>query len=457
MSAVRKHLSDVIAVKDLGGLRRPPRPRQLLASIDGRQVGTLSEADTLWAFTYSREWLARPDNFPLAPSLPLQDAPIQDGASFRPVQWYFDNLLPEEAQRQLMAADAKVDSADAFALLAFYGAESAGSLTLLEQGDALAPGRMEELPDTVLSERIRGLPAHSLAATAPKRMSLAGAQHKLAVIERGGALFQPTGAEASTHILKPDNVSGHYPHSVANEWFVMRLAGRMGLEVPRVSRRYVPEPVFLIERFDRQAGTDGVARLHAIDACQLLNMALQFKYQGSVETLRAIAMTCRERLVTRIRLYQWLVFNALVGNSDAHLKNLSFLVDHDGVHLAAHYDLLCTVCYESMAYEGTQWPDASTLAWPIMDAPRFADLRAGHLIEAGGVLGLPETMAADLLERQRSRIGGEADRLLGEVEGENATMSGGWAMGARLEGEMRCLRAIRHVVVQEMVERLKRR
>jgi serine/threonine-protein kinase HipA len=34
----------------------------------------------------------------------------------------------------------------------------------------------------------------------------------------------------------------------------MRLAERVGIQVPVVDYRYVPEPVYIIERFDR-AGT----------------------------------------------------------------------------------------------------------------------------------------------------------------------------------------------------------
>src|SRR3546814_626499 len=139
-------------------------------------------------------------------------------------------------------------------------------------------------PYPTLFRSIRALPQHSLAAGAQKCMSLAGAQHKLVVILRDGQLLQPVGSEPSTHILKPDHPDPDYPHSAVNEWFVMRLARRMGLTVPDVSRRYVPEPLYLIERFDRSLGPAGVQRLHAIDACQLLNLDRQFKYQqGSIE------------------------------------------------------------------------------------------------------------------------------------------------------------------------------
>jgi hypothetical protein len=82
-------------------------------------------------------------------------------------------------------------------------------------------------------------------------MSLAGAQHKLAVVLQDGALFEAAGATPSTHILKPDHPDTDYHHSAINEWFVMRLAKRLGIDVPDVHRRYVPSPVYLIDRFDR--------------------------------------------------------------------------------------------------------------------------------------------------------------------------------------------------------------
>ncbi|RZT29045.1 HipA N-terminal domain-containing protein [Cupriavidus agavae] len=79
--------------------------RALIASIDGKVVGTLRADHDIWSFEYDARWLADPKGFPLSPALPLDD-PIVDGSAHRPVQWFFDNLLPEEAQRTLMARDA---------------------------------------------------------------------------------------------------------------------------------------------------------------------------------------------------------------------------------------------------------------------------------------------------------------------------------------------------------------
>ena len=181
-------------------------PRTLVARIDDALVGQLQEMAGSWSFQYAEAWLSTPDRFALSPALPLQPEPICDGASLRPVQWYFDNLLPEEGQRTLLAKDARIDGADAFSLLAWYGAESAGSLTLLPPDAAIEQRPvLHPLTDSALSARIRQLPRAPLTHAAVKRMSLAGAQHKLAVVLADDALFEPAGAFASAHILKPDH------------------------------------------------------------------------------------------------------------------------------------------------------------------------------------------------------------------------------------------------------------
>lgn len=431
--------------------------RPLCASINKTAVGILQEVGGLWTFQYAEAWLHNPLGFALSPHLPLAAEPLLDGASQRPVQWYFDNLLPEEGQRVLLAGDAKLDAADAFGLLAWFGAESAGAVTLLPP-DA-APETTEPLrllPDDALEGRIRQLSKTPLTHGAIKRMSLAGAQHKLAVVLQDGALFEPAGATPSTHILKPDHPDEDYPHSVVNEWFVMRLAKRLGLDVPDTQRRYVPSPVYLIDRFDRIPDGHTWQRRHVIDACQLLGLDRSFKYsQGSMESLAALANACRSPAVARLRLFGWLVFNALVGNSDAHLKNLSFLVSHEGVQLAPFYDLLSVASYDSPAFGKKGWPAKTQLAWPILGERHFSDINRTLLLEAGAALNLAKGTAERLLENLRSRAVQGAEALYAEVETENAQIAHARPeLSATMAGESRCLRTILHTVVKEMAKQI---
>lgn len=431
--------------------------RSLRASIHRTEVGTLREAAGLWSFQYAADWLGDPRCFALSPHLPLTAESLLDGATRRHVQWYFDNLLPEEGQRVLLAADAKLDAADAFGLLAWYGAESAGSVTLLPPDAAPQTAEpLRPLPDDALETRIRQLPRAPLTHAAIKRMSLAGAQHKLAVVLHDSALFEPAGATPSTHILKPDHPDGDYPHSVINEWFVMRLARRLGLDAPDVHRRYVPSPVYLIDRFDRVPEARGWRRRHVIDACQLLGLDRSFKYsQGSMESLAGLADACRSPAVARSRLFGWLVFNVLVGNGDAHLKNLSFLVSHEGVQLAPFYDMLSVAAYDTPAFDKNGWPARTPLAWPILGARHFSDINRGLLLEAGASLNLARGTAGRLLENLRGRAVREAEALYAEVEAENARIAHARPeLSATMAGESRCLRTILHTVLKETTRQI---
>lgn len=432
--------------------------RYLIASINQLEVGRLQEVSGLWSFQYSKAWLKNSASFALSPHLPLTPDAQMDGASLRPVQWYFDNLLPEEGQRILLAKDAKIDAADAFGLLAWYGAESAGSLVLLPPD---APFQSDEglrtLPDETLEKRIQELPKAPLTHAAIKRMSLAGAQHKLAVVLRDGEMFEPAGSTPSTHILKPDHPDEDYAHSVVNEWFVMTLAKRMGLDVPDVHRRYVPSPVYLIDRFDRFVGEQGWQRRHVIDACQLLGLDKSFKYtQGSMDRLGEIAAACRSPAVARTNLFRWLVFNVLVGNSDAHLKNLSFTVSYEGIQLAPFYDLLSVAVYDTPAFDKKSWPQKTELAWPILNVNHFANINRQLLIDAAAVLNISKSTAVRLIDNLCNRIESESLLLYTEIQNDNNNIiQARPEISATIAGESRCLRTILHLVIKEMVQRLR--
>src|SRR5215470_11653515 len=108
--------------------------RTLIVYLNPQRIGTLSEGNDLWNFQYDPQWVAATGSFDLSPALPRSTALHQDGGTDRPVQWYFDNLLPEEGMREALSREAKIPGEDAFALLEYLGSESAGSLILLPPG-----------------------------------------------------------------------------------------------------------------------------------------------------------------------------------------------------------------------------------------------------------------------------------------------------------------------------------
>ncbi|HUE92329.1 HipA domain-containing protein [Pseudomonas sp.] len=433
-------------------------PRVLNIWINSVMVGALREFNGLWAFAYSQEWLNREDAHPLCPGLPLQSEEHVDGASVRPVQWYFDNLLPEEGQRLLIAQSVGRAFEDAFGLLEYFGAESAGSLTLLPPGEVPEAGGLRALSYEELSTRIQDMPRVPLAERSAKKMSLAGAQHKVAVILRDGQILEPTGSTPSTHILKPDHPDVAWAHSVINEWFVMTLAKRLGLNVPQVTRLYVPQPVYLIERFDRLPEQPDWRRLHCIDACQLTGLSREFKYSaGSVSRLNTITKLCVPPVKAREALFKWLVFNVLVGNEDAHLKNLSFLVGRKGVALSPFYDLLCTAVYGTRAFDQDKWPGQAALAWPLNGVANLSAVSRALLVEVGVDMGIKPATANKHIDQLADNAYAQAKALQEEVAQQNeALIQTRPEIRATLNGEMRLLRAMVEIVIREMARQIRR-
>lgn len=446
--------------------------RSLLVTINQRLVGELYEGDDLWSFEYDPLWAAASDGFDLSPALPRAKLHLADGGTSRPVQWYFDNLLPEELLRQAIAKEAGIKGEDAFALIEYLGAESAGSLTLLPPGQALPEiGHMRALTDADLSQRIAALPQQTLNKSAPKRMSLAGAQHKLLVIVADDRLYEPEGATPSTHILKPSHPDANsYPASVFNEYATMRLAHAARLKVPAVAMRYVPEPVYIIDRFDRrvqfrtkssrrdevdQTVAPDVQRLHIIDACQLLNKARTFKHSGaSLKALVDVINLTTNKIDTRIRLFRWLVFNILVANDDCHLKNLSFYMAPDGVALAPHYDLLATGAYYTRAFadEKATWSQVR-MAFELPGALHFGDVTLDSVLRAGAVLGVPEQPARRIVNEIVSRVPVALAKLAVDLEHRRTELAA-QALPA-LASETRLLHVLERIVLREMLQRLK--
>ena len=90
-----------------------------------------------------------------------------------------------------------------------------------------------------------------------------------------------------------------------------------------------------------------------------------------------------------------------------------------------------------------------------MGAQRFAELKRATLLDAGGVLNLAKLTASRLLDNLCERIVPAAETLYADIQAENASLVAYQpALAATLAGESRCLRAIVHGVIKEMVRQM---
>src|SRR5205807_2436332 len=141
-----------------------------------------------------------------------------------------------------------------------------------------------------------------------------------------------------------------------------------------------------------------------------------FKHVGAtLESLVAIIDLATNKLATRLGLFRWLVFNIAVANDDSHLKNISFHVDHEGIRLAPHYDLLSTGTYhtKAMADENGRWA-AVPMTFALPGAATFGDVTYESVVEAGRMLGLPLPVIQRIIIDVVSRVETEFERIVQE-------------------------------------------
>jgi len=345
----------------------------LSAWIGEQQVGTLSYHDDTgrFSFTYEQAWIAQPGAYPVSPALPFHRPDQQtDELHSVNVRRFFENLLPEGKALEDAASTHAVSKGNLFGLLRWLGQESTGALALLPEGSTPAEvdPAMREVTFGELSERIHDRANRPFNVWDGRvRMSIAGYQDKLSVfVDDEGKLFLVEGKLASTHILKPEPMNPKLSQLVVNEHFCLKLAATLGIPSAEVEILRVPEPVLMVKRFDRIKHNSHVERLHVVDSCQALNLSVNHKYERnfgsgrdvanirdgvSFEKLFSTSPLTQSEAATRMTLIRWTILQYLIGNSDAHGKNISFLIEPGGLRLAPAYDLVSVCIYPDIEHE----------------------------------------------------------------------------------------------------------
>jgi serine/threonine-protein kinase HipA len=366
------------------------RQDRLEVTYRGFVAGHLEATSEGLVFTYHPRWLATRGALPLSLTMPLSEFPYADAV----VGPWVANLLPEEAVGRAFARALGVSAGDGFAMLREAGSDTAGafSFEVPATGENREDnGFYEPVVDYVARHREKGgakdrgleptAEAGALRALLGElaerpffvdeegvRLSLAGGQVKtaLAAIDAAGRptlalggegvrFAVPYGTAASTLIVKPDNPK--LLGIVEIEAYCLALAACVGLETPAWRILAAEDRIALaVARFDRtiverRDGTAEVRRLHQEDFCQLLGYEPRRKYEtaaGGGARLADLIGVAKRYLEPRdrLRFLDYVVFNILVGNTDAHAKNYSVLVGENGARLAPIYDVNSVLAWD---------------------------------------------------------------------------------------------------------------
>lgn len=334
-----------------------------------RVAGTLTRTSrNQLSFAYDGEYANSPTATPLSISMPTQ-IPTHRGSSVNAWLW---GLLPDDAQvRDRWGRHFQVSTASPFSLLATpLGEDCPGAVrfvgpdrldAVLDEDAAHRDGDSPEedlrwLDEDDVANLLRGLLRdHTawLGANFSGRFSLAGVQAKTALLDHDGKWAEPNGRFATSHILKPA-ISGLDEHDL-NEHLCLLAMRHAGLPVVRTRlARFDDVTAVVVARYDRLGHGLRRRRLHQEDMCQALGLRPDMKYQSDggpspEDVAGLIRRTHPGRAASAaIRTFlDALIWNWIIGGTDAHAKNYSLLLAGPEVRLAPLYDIASALPYDT--------------------------------------------------------------------------------------------------------------
>lgn len=267
-----------------------------------------------------------------------------DGYSSRALHPIFAQNLPEGFNRRFIAEKlARYAKVNDMYLLALQGDQGVGMLSYkselnLPEADSLSLGE-------ILSYRSNEPLFPQLLEKYYLRTSLAGMQPKVSI---PNAITVQTDITVQQRDLIVKSFDSEFPLLTVNEFVCMQAARQCGLEPPKA---YLSENLetYVVERFD--SSNDGT-KLGYEDFTTLMKKSNDpnAKYTGSYETLLKATYIYTGSAAEVEKMYKYIVFNCLIGNGDAHLKNfaLQYSADMKNIFVSPPFDITHTLIYQSI-------------------------------------------------------------------------------------------------------------
>lgn len=301
----------------------------------GEMVCEIDESGrTRSAFRYEPEYLGGKDPYPLDPvSLPLKSGSFS--TDHPGVFGVFEDSLPDDWGRNLLIRKHHIPRYGQTLpnLLLVLGNTGLGALSFTDHATPHPPEsevsilHLSALVDAAEKVERGEVQDSDIALLLSAGSSPGGARPKAVVLDAGTDIH---------YLAKFPSVKDR-EDVVKIEAATMSLAAKAGLSVPRT--RLVQcsgKSVLLVQRFD----IIPAGRRHMVSFQTLLKAGgyYQQRYQ---ELLAIVRKFSSDPLHDAERLFRQMVFNAVVGNTDDHLKNFLMIHDHEqGWRLSPAFDLI---------------------------------------------------------------------------------------------------------------------
>lgn len=391
--------------------------QKLYVYMYGEAVGELTEgSDGHLGFEYTGA------PYPLSVRMPVG----RERYSAEYAEPFFENMIPEGKRRTALARQFHVSEGDVFSLLREIGGDCAGAVTLYpEKLQAQLHRTPTEISPNDLVHIIDELPCHPLltGSTHAPRVCIAGTQKKFALCKGAdGRYWRSDEAHPTTHVIKITNP--RFPDLLQNELFCMTLAKHFFEDAVDVRMNAVEgRPYLEIRRFDRTEKGGHCGRVHQEDFCQVYGIMSRDKYHedggpGVHDIFRAIATYSRQKEADSTKMLRLLVLNYLLGNTDAHAKNLSLLhVDRaNSVVLSPPYDLVATEV-------NLKEKESRTMAMPINGKDQYNSLTKEDWSILFSQLNLNPTATWNLLRQSFAGVVEHAELLANRFNADPLTAS----------------------------------
>lgn len=379
-------------------------------------VGIFSRTEEIaHSFTYAKEWVNSDAGFPISISMPLQEETFGNSITLA----FFENLLPEGNVRAIL--EKWHHSEGVLNTLSKYGEDCAGALVITSNKIPPKSKVSEANTEIEISEIFKSINESKsavdfIADKSPGYLAVAGAQDKFPCLFEDGKIFLPKSGEPTTHIVKTPILMKGIKESVYNEYFCMRLASKIGFNVPHVNIIDGVHPLFVVERYDRRLVDKTMKRVHQQDFCQALGILSSDKYESdggpSLEVIFKLmieSVAPRKRIESTFRFIDWLCFNLLIGNNDSHSKNISFLMIDGKYELAPFYDLISTAIYPTLN---------SKFSFKIGEVSTFSNISAKAIANEEKKLGIKEGVIIERMNLIYSAILKYQDEIIEEINNE---------------------------------------